>query len=143
MNSKAIGNANEAMLDLLCKANGIYVVKIPDGCRRLGKNKLISVKSPFDRILARKGKAAFVDYKHTKNAKFSYSMINREQVNTLIGLECEGQIAGFLVYFEVHNRIIFFRASLMFNMTPGSSLHHMQGIDCGTQLRSNLIKIFL
>jgi len=138
---KAIGNANEKMLDLLCRVENIVSIEIPDGCKRVGKYRIIPVKSPFDRILAKRGKSAFVDYKHSSGKAFTYSMVDKDQVNNLITLESVGLPAGYLVFFSQYNKIIFFKASKLFEMIPRDSLSWKDGVDCGSQLKSNIKNI--
>lgn len=130
--AKSIGNSFEQTLFNGAKIRGWTVVRIPDGCRRIGTSQLIQVPTPFDFIIAKQGRVIFLDTKTIKDSAFAYSMINPVQVHTLLGLENEGHLAGYLIYFRDCERISFIRASTLSNLRTRHSLGPDDGIDIGS-----------
>lgn len=140
--SKSIGTDNEKIMDQLARFEDIAVVPIPDGCRQINAHRLIRVKSPFDRILAKGGAAAFVDYKSCEKAPFSYSQVNLDQVIYLKSLHDKGLVAGYMVHFRQEDTLVFFNAQALFNLKPRTSLSAASGISLGSLFAPKISNIF-
>lgn len=131
--NKRLGTAWEHTLHKLAQLNGWVSIKIPDGCRTIGKGRLIKTKSPFDFCLAKKGKVIFLDAKTNDHDTFRYSEVNKYQVTYLIALERTAQCAaGYIVYHRNHDKIVFYAAASLWNLRPESSLSFNDGIDLGS-----------
>lgn len=94
-----------------CKAEGIAITRIPDGCRTLGPRKLIRVKSPFDWILSLNGRAALIDTKTTQGDTFPNSKIDACQVGEM--LNHAPVLSGYVVRFERLAILAFIPATIL------------------------------
>lgn len=110
------GKQFEQIFSHVASNAGLTVVRIPDGCRVVGRNKLIRVKSPFDYILAKPGKVAFID---TKTFAANRCAINNpklfepHQIGTLSRF-CElGIQSGFLIWFRKSDELGFIDADFL------------------------------
>jgi penicillin-binding protein-related factor A (putative recombinase) len=94
MSNSIIGRATEAQFENELDVSRIAWVRVPDGCKVVGRGRIIRVKSPFDYIANVNGKNVCVDVKHTMSTTFSVSKINKEQVGSLLRVNH----GGYMVY---------------------------------------------
>lgn len=146
MHSKEAGNQFENILTVLCRAEGLLILRIPDACRTVGKNRIIRIKSPFDYIIRplHQGDvcSAYIDAKTTQSKTYCFSTINRDQMLTLLSMEQAGAVAGFIVWFREIDRLVFYSSSTLWKIVPGESLLPEDGLDLGSTMRSNISRIF-
>jgi len=95
---------------------------MPDGCKVVGKNRLIRVKTPFDYILIYQGMSVYLDCKSFDSDRITNSQITEHQLESLLRIEESGGIAGYLIYFRPAHAICFCRATDLAKIKPGSSL---------------------
>ena len=140
--SKIEGNAFEEILARAARFEGIAIIKIPDGARRVprpgGRPLLLPVKTPFDFFFAKNGKVAVVDAKTTSGSNFSYGMITVHQVLSLLDMENNGVRAGYIVYFRKVNQIVFLSATQLALLRPLQSLTPADGMNLGTVFEMKL-----
>jgi len=133
----------ETMLSRSAEAEGFISIRIADGCRQLGRNKLMRVKTPFDFVLFKSPiETIFVDSKTTNNKTFAYSSITPHQIEILKRLTLKGATAGYIVYFRPFNKVIWFSASLLYELNSGESLKPEQGILLGSGFNVTFGNIF-
>ena len=117
---------------------GFKIMQIPMGARMIrgygGRPKMIPVKTSFDFVLGKpndKNLVIFIDTKTIQAGNFTQSMIKEHQVNDLRDFESIGHIAGYCVYFRNKNKVVFFKASQLFELSRGESLTDEDGILLG------------
>lgn len=104
---------------------------MPLGARRVGKNRLIAVKTPFDMTLIKEGKCAFIDAKTFDRNVISYSMLTEHQVHMLHRIHMQGKSAGYLVWHREIDEIRFYNAKLLFDLKPLHSIDVKEGLFLG------------
>lgn len=122
-----IGTQFENILELQCKIQSTLFIKIPLGCRRIGQNKIIPVKTPFDYVLIYEGQSVFLDCKSCDTNTFTYSQITRHQIDYLKKVWDHKCRSGYLVNFRKLNYIIFFDADKLSKLGPGDGLKPQDG----------------
>lgn len=111
--AKANGDAFESIFLRMCRLNGVAVTQIPSGCRRVGGNRLIPVKTPWDWVCSYNSQTALIDTKSTQEANFPCSMISEHQVRELLQHELRGAIAGYVIWLRKSDRVFFIKASAL------------------------------
>jgi penicillin-binding protein-related factor A (putative recombinase) len=134
-----ISNANiganfERYFEKCASLKGWRVTRVPDGAKHLGKDRIVRVKSPFDFVLTKKGKALFVDTKTTQGETYSYSSINQAQVEELLAIEKQDHTAGFIINFRQNGLFCFVKASELSEVCPGQSIRSKNLIDLGKEI---------
>jgi len=122
--AQKLGSQFEMFLEHACKFSRVDCVRIPDGCRKVRAGsgiRLLAVKTPFDYILAFKGRVAFLDTKSCGSDRFPYSRVEAHQLEALRKLGRHA-IAGYLVYFSESKIICFFSWSRLLDLKPRQSL---------------------
>lgn len=132
LKAKRNGQLFENVVKSQCERLGWAVVRIPDGSRTLGLNKIIRVKSPFDFCIAKRGNVIFFDAKSWEGATWAKSKVNDKQVEHLLKLEAAWQVSGYMVFFKKIDRVIFFTATQLDSLNARESLLPGQGIDLGS-----------
>lgn len=141
--AKREGNQFEQLFERAALRQGLGIIRIADGCRRVGLKKLIPVKQAADWILAFNNKAALIDTKSMGKGKtFSHAYINDNQIRPMAGFAIQGVIAGYVVWFREHNKIVFYKVELLSNVLPGNSLSIDDGELLGSLEECDLRRIF-
>lgn len=135
MKSVVAGKQWESIFERTAHSQGVTCIRMPDGCRVVGPNKLIRVRTPFDYILIHKSTSVYLDCKSFDSDQITYSMIKDHQMATLLDIEISGCPAGYLIYFRKSNVICFAKASQLSRIQPETSLHGREMIILG-QLES-------
>jgi len=120
-----VGAAFEATFHDACTREGIAITRMPDGCKQVGATRLIRVKTPWDFILTRNGKTAFIDTKTTSDDTFPFKSIEPHQAEAMYRHDCEGTpnvIGGYVIEFRKINQVIF---------VPAMHLHN--ALHCGVK----------
>lgn len=136
----AIGSSFEKFFKRRLEINGWDVVRIPDGAKQLGQNKIIRVKSPFDFVATSINKAFFCDTKTTIGETYPYSAINKDQVDKLLKIEQSGFISGFVIHFRQNDTYGFASAKQLSEVMPGQSIKSKETVSLGKEL--NIEKLF-
>lgn len=131
MSVKQQGCTWEDRVDSECKFFKVLFVK-------LGKDKwtprgFVAADGVIDRILFYKDWVALIDYKSIKsNDRLTYSDLNQSQVQDLLTAELAGHKSGYLCHFMKEDGVVFFSASQLSEVAPGSSIHASEGEYMGT-----------
>ena len=113
LKAKRYGEYFEALFKSACLARRIAVTRIPDGCKQLGQNRIIRVRSPFDWIVSKNGTTALIDTKTQEGKAFPNSKIDSHQVSELLPHETNGSIAGYVVWLREIDQIIFIPSTVL------------------------------
>jgi penicillin-binding protein-related factor A (putative recombinase) len=111
--------------------HGWTVTKIPLGAKQIGANKLIRVKTDFDFVFAKEGKAMFIDAKITKAKAYGCAAVTDHQINKLYDFEKQGFTAGYIICFSELKTTVFYRASQLRQLRDRSSLKPEDGVCIG------------
>lgn len=95
------------------RVNGMAVTRFPDGCRVLGKNRVVRVKTPCDWILSYGGMTAMLDTKTTSTDSFAYSKIEPHQIEEMVKHQVAGAKAGYIIWFRKSDDVIFVSSLLL------------------------------
>lgn len=104
------GAAFESVFFDACLNEMIVIERMPDGCKQVGANRLIRVKTPWDFILTRSGKTAYIDTKTTNDPKFTFSAIEKHQADAMFKHAREGApnvTAGYVIELRQTDEVIF------------------------------------
>jgi penicillin-binding protein-related factor A (putative recombinase) len=112
--AKAFGDLFESLFVLGCRrTNGLVVTRFPDGCKVVGRNQVIRVKTPCDWIITFGGVTALIDTKTTEGESFPFSKIEKHQVSEMLRHELAGAKAGYVIWFRKTDDVLFVSASLL------------------------------
>lgn len=143
--AKTSGDEFENLIQSVGAIKKIKVIKIPSGARYV-KTKtglaLAKARSPFDFILLKNGKAAFIDAKSINAERFPKSLITHHQALTLKDCELQGFPSGYLIYFRPLNRVVFFASQTLLTLPAGKSLTTADGLLIGSIYEMDLEKLF-
>lgn len=128
-----IGAAFENSFEAVARAQRIVVTRMPDGCRVVGKNRLLRVKTPCDWIVTYNGRTALLDTKTCEEGLFPHSRLEEHQLSEMLKHEEAGGIGGYVIFFRAPNVTKFFpcsvlkpkigvRGSIAFDSTEGIEL---------------------
>lgn len=134
--AKALGTSWEAIIERKCIREQIMHVRIPDGCRQIGKQKLIRVRSPLDYVLIKEGKTVFLDAKTINADTLSYSFLHdskstSHQLETMRRISVNKCRAGLLIWFRLSNIISFIDAQLLMVIQPNEGIKYDAGLILG------------
>lgn len=91
----------------------IACTRMPDGCKQLNARRIIRVKTPFDFILTKNGKSAFIDTKTLDDKSFANSKIEEHQVNGIMPHVKAGSLGGYVVFARAIDTIYFIPVSVL------------------------------
>jgi hypothetical protein len=132
----------ESLFKHRAERSGFSVVRIPDGCRQIGPNKLMRVKTPFDWILSCERGVIFCDTKSLDNDRLIFSKIDQYQLSNLRLVGSSGVPAGYVCQFRETGAVVFFGWKVLESCQPRGSLSIEQGILIGTVDSFQLDKIW-
>lgn len=143
--ARSHGDFAEKMIYQACLKEKILALQIPTGAkiRKFGGRLVpIPIKTPFDFILYLNGKSVTLDIKFIEGDHFNYSWITPHQVESLLKIQETKNEAGYLIFFEKINQVVFFPASQLSSLKPRQSLKPQEGILIGSILAFNLSLLF-
>jgi len=143
--ARSHGSFAESMIRMSANKENIVAIQIPTGAQiRKIQGRLVAcpIRTPFDFVLYKVGKTVTLDIKFTENTNFKYSLIVDHQVESLMRIQQTNQTAGYLVFFEKCNRVVFYFASQLIALKPRESLKPDDGINIGSMLALNLSLLF-
>jgi len=141
--AKFNGKNWERDFEVACAVASIACVRIPNGCRSIGRNRLVRVRSPFDYVLGYGARIACVDLKSFVAGKsLSHSQIDPGQLSHLLALSRDG-IAGYIVYYKSTGDVVFYDAERLAGIKPRASLGIADGSSLGTVSDLDLHALFL
>lgn len=129
-----IGASFEKYAYKCLSAKGWNVERIPDGAKQISSTQIIRVKSPFDFLATKSGKALFFDTKTVQGEAFPFSAINQDQVRALLKIQNNGFIAGFIIHFRQVNLYCFVDAKTLSEVVPRASIKARACVDLGKEL---------
>lgn len=142
--AKSNGDRFELLLQKRCAQEKISFIKIPSGCRFARGSfgvQPIPIKTPFDFIIAKDGKAVFFDAKCLSNSSLTYSKIKPHQLEKLFEMEQQSFLSGYIVYFVEENKVSFFTSSTLKKLPPRHSLEYSDGVILGNIENFNLLPL--
>jgi hypothetical protein len=141
--AKRLGDQFETLLQNVAVSEGLESVRIPDGCKQLGKNKIKRVKTPFDFVFVKsQTEVIFADAKTSNGQTFAFSELTPHQVEALVNLSKKGVFAGYIVYFRGIDKIVWFEALKLSALNPRESLKPTDGVLLGSRFNFNFRGIF-
>jgi hypothetical protein len=131
--AKAIGASFEGMFERWCQRDLVTCTRMPDGCKQIGPRRIIRVTTPWDYVLTHRGTSALIDTKTTAAKAFSHSMIKEHQVQEMFRHHNSGAKAGYVIWFQASDRIIFVPVSdLLRRMSAVGSISDIAGTHLGS-----------
>lgn len=118
--AQRIGAIFEEAFERRALAMGFAVTRLPDGCRTVGRGKLLRVKSDFDWVLSMSGRALLLDTKTFKKGTLAPSDLVPHQVQALLSHRLRGSLAGYLIWFREdagNGRVCFAPAEVLHQIT--------------------------
>lgn len=141
--SQNIGAIFESVFESQSISEGIATTRFPLGCKRIGKTKLIQIKTPWDWILSKNKRTALIDTKTTSGKVFRHSMIEPHQLGPLYDHEYHGALAGYVVEYRGSGIVVFHSASNLLNRKSGpGSIHPEEGLLLGPMGGFRVARIF-
>lgn len=135
----------ESRLKFQALAESMAFVKIPTGAKPIGsaggRPTLIPVKTPFDFVFAKNGRAAFIDAKSISDKRFGHAQITPHQLIKLAEFETQRFSAGYVVNFREEDQVVFFPAKMLMTLKKGTSLSPNDGIVLGNTKEFKLAPI--
>lgn len=111
---KAFGDLFENLFFSVCnRTPGMAVTRFPDGCKVVGRNQIVRIKTPCDWIITYGGMTALIDTKTSMNGSFPFSKISIHQVTELCKHSQSGAKAGYVVWFRDSDEIVFLSSFLL------------------------------
>lgn len=148
LRAKTRGTQFETLIENCARIAGWQPLRIPDGCRQMGKKKMIRVKSPFDFILAKAGQfrtsTLLFDAKHTSENKYYTKSKNDHQIAHLLRFgSIPSYACGYVVNYEKHGCVVFHTVnSIAKARNDGHGLAHTDGVLIGSKYSINFDQIF-
>lgn len=129
---KAFGDLFEDLFFDMCnRVPGMAITRFPDGCRVVGRNKIIRVKTPCDWIMTYGGMTALLDTKTTETDSFPYSKIEKHQVEEMIKHQAAGARSGYVIWYRKSDDIVFVSSLLLSQlMYQRGSIKGFTGSSC-------------
>ncbi len=138
--AKNRGASFERMIVSVGERTGWDVFRIADGCEGFGPT-LRKVSQPFDFFaIKEESLAIFFDAKSNDKDTFQYTSIKQNQLQNLLKIE-QSFPAGYLVFFQPIDQIVFFNASQLKTLKFRQSLKPSDGINIGSFIVHNLSEI--
>lgn len=108
MKQKAFGDLFEELFFLSCqRVQGMAISRFPDGCKVVGGNKIIRVKTMCDWILTYGGVTALIDTKTTADDSFPFSKIEPHQVDEMLRHSQSGAKSGYVIWLRKSDDVLF------------------------------------
>lgn len=137
--AKYAGASFENQFENLCAIQNVTCVRIPDGCKTVGPNKMIRVSTPFDYVIGFNGKAGFIDTKVTLGDNFTFSMIKPHQLESLLSLAHCG-VSGYIIGFG--SDVYFANARLLRETQKHDHVDIKRAIHLGSRISFDVRRIF-
>lgn len=141
MKSVIVGEIFEKLFYRAVTSLGMACVRIPNGCKTVGRNKLIRVKTPADYMVVSKGRFAMIDTKTQGSGQtFPKANINSNQVFSMLYMKQHGAWGGYVCHFRDIDKVVFFDAEVLRLADEG--LHWEDGLYLGPIEDMNLERIY-
>lgn len=100
-------------------------------CRFRYKDKLEFIPGELDFKIMQKGKVGFFDCKSFNDERFSYSMLDKAQIERAELYNDYGTVAGFIVWFRKVNQVVYFTGQQIAKIGPKTSFGVEDGQSVG------------
>lgn len=107
------GKTFESMFYAACLKAAVAATRIPDGCKTIGRNRLIRVKSPWDWVISHKNSGALIDTKTDSGKTFPHHVIEPHQIFEMVKHRVAGVVAGYVVWTRANDQVFFVDADIM------------------------------
>lgn len=145
--ANSFGKLFERLFDLGCRRiksfQVVAITRMPDGCRVVGRNKLMRVKTPFDWIVTFNGLSVFVDTKTTLEDSFAHSKIEPHQVNEMAKHEAAGTRAGYVIWLRKTDVVFYIGACALQTLMKTRGSIEPSNPNCITLGSSNRMDVTL
>lgn len=132
--ARNVGLLFETHLEIMTEKHGGTCVKIPNSGRVVGtghQKKFVKMKSPFDFMIVKEGRACVLDCKAINKTSLPFSLLKQHQLKELA--KCAPHIpAGYLVWFQTTDQVVWFEVSILATLKPRESLSPQDGQQLGT-----------
>ena len=138
LENKEKGLLFENFFQRQARIQGFLCLKNELSARYIGKGRLIAIKSDLDFRLIRQGKVGYFDCKSFSTEKFTYSDLNKDQIDRALRYNEHDVPAGFIVYFLDLKLVRYFSGAYIDKKGPRTSFSHMEGQNLGSIFNLNL-----
>lgn len=136
------GRIFEKLFIRQAQRNGLLAIKNHLSAKHGWKGRLILIKSELDfKLITQSGRVGFFDCKSFAGEKFTYSMIDPDQMQRAITYVEWNVPAGFVIWFRKYNRVVFFSVATIANKGPGTSFGPRDGDLLGRYEEFNLKRL--
>lgn len=134
--AKAVGDQWQGVLERRAIREEILMLRIPDGCRQIGKDKLIRTRSPLDYVMFKEGRTVCFDAKTINSDVITYSNLHssestKHQLQTCLHISTKGVRAGLIIWFRLSNYVSFIDAQLLNVIQPREGIKYDAGLILG------------
>lgn len=147
--AKLEGRAFEHLILSSASSRDMVILKIPDGCEtkkmRQGSSwtqRIIRVKTPFDFVAFKDGKAIVFDAKSIDSQTYPRSSTLPHQLFSLKHCRSHTVDAGYLVWHRPLDMVVWYAVERLLSLTHGSSLNPSEGLHVGSGGSLSLLPIF-
>lgn len=142
--AQAQGALFESLFLRACRLRKIAATRIPDGCKTLGKGRVVRVRTDFDWIITSQGRSGLIDTKTVAGQRFMPSHVfSPHQVAALAEHADAGAVAGFVIWFREADSVCFMPVSQIQAMVQsGKGFKFDQLLQLGPIASFNLALIF-
>lgn len=109
--ARAFGDLFEDMFQTMCQKTGVAITRFPNGCRSIGGNHVVQIKTPFDWIVTHNGMSAMIDTKTSEELAFGHSKIKNHQIQEMIKHEMAGAKAGYVIWLRKSDSVVYVPAT--------------------------------
>lgn len=96
------------------RTQGLAITRFPDGCKVVGPNQIVQVKTPWDWVITYNSRTALIDTKTTEGDTFPHSKIEPHQVKEMYSHSIAGNTTGYVIWFRKSDEV-YFASSLLLN----------------------------
>jgi penicillin-binding protein-related factor A (putative recombinase) len=132
--AREAGKSFEALFEVHCRQKQMGFTKIPDGCYRIKTPygiKLVACRTPFDYFICKNGRAAALDCKTINADSFSFSMLDKHQVEALYELGSH-VASGYIIWFRISDKVCFFDSKILMGLVSRTALIPEDGLLLGS-----------
>lgn len=130
---------------LVCRAGacGMKALKNELSFRYLPGGKIRPMRSDLDfRVLRQDGRIAYLDCKNFDAISFTYSQIDKHQLQRALAYEHWHVSAGFVVWLKPLRQVVFYSGQTLWRRGPGKRFRAEDGVALGDSYTFDLTGVF-
>lgn len=133
----------ESLLVCRAGASGMKALKNELSFRYLPGGRIKPIRADLDfRVLKGDGRVAWVDCKSFDAISFTYSQIDKHQLQRALAYQQYMVPAGFVVWLEPLRQVVFYSAQCLWRRGPGARFRAEDGMGLGDSYGFDLSSIF-